>query len=103
MPITSSAKKAHRQTLARTDRKKPYKSRMKSAIKKFIAAVKKDKKEAEKLFPETCSAIDTACKKHIIHQKNADRKKSRLAKMLKEEEAPKKKATTKKEKEAVEA
>jgi small subunit ribosomal protein S20 len=95
MPITASAKKAQRQTIARTERRKPYKTQMKSSIKKFIEVAKKDVSAAEKLLPATCSCIDIASKKHIIHKKNASRKKSRLAKMLKVKETAPKKAVEK--------
>lgn len=99
MPITSSAKKAQRQTIARTKRLKPYKTKLKSSMKKFVITVKKDKAEAEKLLPKTYSAIDTAAKKRIIHKNNAARKKALVAKMLKDDkvEAKPTKKSTKKE------
>jgi len=82
MPITTSAKKAMRQAKARLDRRKPYKSRLKSEIKKFLILAKTDPEKAKKLFTETQSVIDTACKKNIIHKNNAARKKSRLSLLL---------------------
>lgn len=82
MPITSSAKKAMRQAKARTQRRKPYKSRLKSEMKKFVTLAKTDTESAAKLLPTAYSVIDTAAKKHVIHKNNAARKKAGLAKML---------------------
>jgi small subunit ribosomal protein S20 len=87
MPITASAKKAMRQAKARTQRRKPYKSRMKAEMKKFVSTVKTDKEAAAKLLPTAYSVIDTACKKNIIHRNNAARKKARLASLLTREAA----------------
>lgn len=79
MPITSSAKKAMRQAQARLDRRKPYKTRLKTEMKKMLVLVKTDAEGAKKALPELYSVIDTAAKKHVIHKNNAARKKSRLA------------------------
>ncbi len=55
-------------------------SRMKTAIKKYNAAVAAgDVTLAEKLYPETVSVIDSTCSKGVIHKNNAARKKSNLA------------------------
>ena len=55
-------------------------SRMKTAIKKYNAAVAAgDVTLAEKLYPETGSVIDSTCSKGVIHKNNAARKKSNLA------------------------
>ena len=82
MPITSSAKKAMRQADARQQRRKPYKSRLKTEIKKFVTLAKTDTEKASKLLPTAYSVIDTACKKKILHKNTAARKKSNLSKML---------------------
>jgi small subunit ribosomal protein S20 len=82
MPITSSAKKAMRQAKARQERRKPYKSELKSALKKFVLLAKTDTENARKLLPQTQSIVDTAAKKNIIHKNNAARKKSRLARLV---------------------
>ena len=84
MPIIKSAIKRAKQNTVREARLKPFRSYMKTMIKKideFVKAGKKD--EAAKLLPEVYSAIDTACKKNIIHRRNADRKKARVSKLLK--------------------
>ena len=59
------------------------KSAVKTAIKKYNAALAAgDVAEAEKLLPETVSAIDSAASKGILHKNNAANKKSSLAKNL---------------------
>lgn len=68
-----------RQAQARLDRRKPYKSRLKTEMKKMLLLAKSDVEKAKIALPEVYSVIDTAAKKHIIHKNNADRKKSRLA------------------------
>jgi small subunit ribosomal protein S20 len=56
---------------------------MKTMIRKVTTAVKAgDKTEASKLIAGAYKAIDMASKKHIIHPKNAARKKSGIAKMV---------------------
>ena len=41
-----------------------------------------DKETANKLYPETVSAIDSACSKGLLHKNNAANKKAKLAKRL---------------------
>lgn len=82
MPITKSAAKSARQSLERQEHRQPYKTAMKTAIRKVVDAAKAGKKdEAKKLLPAVYKAIDTAAKKHLIHRKNADRKKALMAKL----------------------
>lgn len=72
-----------RQNVKRRARRLPYKTQMKSEIKKFLESVKKgDLTESKKLLNTAYSVIDTACKKNIIHKNNAARKKSRLARVV---------------------
>jgi small subunit ribosomal protein S20 len=83
MPLTKSAIKRSKQTLVRQERLRPFKTRMKTIMRKVsdaVAAGKKD--EAAKMLPEAYKVIDTAAKKNIIHRRNADRKKSGLARMV---------------------
>ena len=103
MPITSSAKKAMRQSQARLERRKPYKTRLKSELKKMLVLTKTDAEAAKKALPELYSVIDTAAKKNIIHKNNAARKKSRMANLVEKAgkgelkvATPAKKASTKK-------
>lgn len=83
MPLTKSAAKAARQSRARQTRLTPFKTRMKTSSKNVMDAVK-DKKEtdAQKGLSEAFKAIDMAAKKGLIHRKTADRRKSRLSRML---------------------
>ena len=62
---------------------KMIKTSVKTAIKKFNAALAAgDAEAAEKLLPETVSVIDSAASKGILHKNNAANKKSALAKNL---------------------
>lgn len=83
MLIIKSAKKRAKQNEVRRQRQLPFKTYMKTMMRKMVDASKaKDKKEAEKLLPEAFKAIDTAAKKNIIHPKNAARKKSNMSKLV---------------------
>ena len=83
MPITSSAIKAARQTIKRRERRQPFSTRMKNAIRSFTDLVKEGKKaEAIKMLPAVYKAVDTAAKKRLIHSNTASRKKSMFAKMV---------------------
>lgn len=83
MPITSSATKAARQSVKRRERRQPFNTRMKTAMRSFVDLVKEKKmEEAKKMLPAAYKAIDTAAKKNIIHRNNAARKKSLLARMV---------------------
>ena len=51
-------------------------SRMKTEVKKLMAAVETgDKGKATELLPLVCSCIDKAAKQNIIHKHNASRRK----------------------------
>lgn len=82
MPITSSAKKAMRQAKARTERNKPFVTRLKTEIKKLELLVKTDMEKAKKQLSTAYSVIDTAAKKHLIHKNTASRKKARMARLI---------------------
>jgi small subunit ribosomal protein S20 len=84
MPITSSAKKAHRAS----KHKQMFNKRRKEAMLDVVKRVKKfvtDKNTAEafKLLAEAYKAIDKAAKTDLIKKNTANRKKSRLAKLIK--------------------
>lgn len=82
MPITLSAIKRARQNAVRQDRLNPYKTKLKTAMRKAQEAMKAGKKEElVAMLPQAYKAIDTAAKKGLIHKKNASRKKSLLARM----------------------
>jgi small subunit ribosomal protein S20 len=84
MPITKSAKKAHRQSLRRrqfnVSRKAQAMDAMK-AFKKMVAAG--DKKGAAALMPKVQKSLDKAVKGKTLNKNTASRKKARLSKMLK--------------------
>ena len=85
MPNIKSAKKRVSVTEKKNSENKMIKSAVKTAIRKFLAAVAAgDAESAEKLFSETASVIDSAAAKGILHKNNAANKKSGLAKKLNE-------------------
>lgn len=56
---------------------------MKTMIRTVIDLVRQKKtEEAAKMLPSAYKAIDFAVKKGIIHRRTADRRKSRIARML---------------------
>jgi small subunit ribosomal protein S20 len=83
MPRTKSASKSARQSVDRKERLQPFKTNMKTMIRKISDAVKAGKKEdAVKLLPAVYKSIDMAAKKEIIHKNTAARKKSFVARMV---------------------
>lgn len=83
MPITKSAKKALRQNKRRRERNLRKFDVLKETVKEFkkLAADNK-KEEALKLLPQLYKVIDKSAKSGIIKKNTANRKKSRLIKML---------------------
>ncbi len=84
MPITSSAKKALRQS----KRKKAFNDRRKrlyrDAVKEFKKAIAaKEFDKAKSLLPEVYKRLDKAAKSHTIAKNKASRTKSRLTGLLK--------------------
>ena len=83
MPNIKSAKKRVLVTEKKNTQNRMIRSAVKTAIKKFNAALAAgDAEAAEKLLPETVSIIDSAASKGILHKNNAANKKSALAKNL---------------------
>lgn len=83
MPITSSAKKALRQSKRRHEQNLAKKEAFKSALKKvqkLVAAKQTD--AAAAALKEAYQKIDKAAKVGVIHKNTAGRLKSRAAKML---------------------
>ena len=83
MPITSSAKKALRQS----KRKKGYNDRRKrlyrNAVKEFKKAITaKEFDKAKALLPKVYKTLDKAAKSHTIAKNKASRTKGRLAVLL---------------------
>ena len=84
MPITQSAKKALRGSLAKKAMNDRNKKNIKEAVKKIEKLVKeKNKAEAKKLLPQAYSVIDKASKRGVIKKNTASRKKARLSKITK--------------------
>lgn len=74
-----SAEKRERQNRVRRMRNRAAKSTMRTAIKKFEAAlVAHDKESAQSALDLSLKLIDTTANKGIIHHNTANRKKSRL-------------------------
>ena len=78
-----SALKEHRQALARRQRNRFKRARLRTAIKQFRAAVADgDLDRARGLLPGTMSLLDRTAKCRALHPSAADRTKSRLTKHL---------------------
>ena len=74
-----SAEKRERQNRVRRMRNRAAKSTMRTAIKKFEAAlVAQDQESAQSALDLSLKLIDTTANKGIIHHNTANRKKSRL-------------------------
>jgi len=83
MPITKAAQKALRQSKKHREKNLQRKKAMKEAVKNIKNLLDKNKKkEALKMLPETYKTIDKAAKTNIIKKNTANRKKSRLTKMI---------------------
>ena len=82
MPLTESAIKRARQNKERQKRLQPFKTNMKTMLKKVADAAKAGSKdEVKALLPMAQKAVDMAAKKGLIHKKNASRKKAAMAKL----------------------
>lgn len=77
MPILKSALKKLRQDKKRTLINKPYRVKMREAVKQM--RLKKTKKALESAF----AALDKAAKRKVIHKNRAARLKSRLSRLVK--------------------
>ncbi|GIM47346.1 30S ribosomal protein S20 [Collibacillus ludicampi] len=79
MPNIKSAIKRVKISRARTLRNAAAKSALRTAIKKFEAALaNNDKENAQVLLRQATRSLDKAVTKGIIHKNKAARKKSRL-------------------------
>ncbi|GAB6169624.1 30S ribosomal protein S20 [Clostridium carnis] len=83
MANIKSAKKRIKVTEAKTAQNRMIKSALKTAIKKFEAAVASNNaEEAKVLFPKAVKSLDMAAQKGVCHKNMVARKKSRLAAKL---------------------
>jgi small subunit ribosomal protein S20 len=79
MPNTKSAERRMRSSARKHAANKSVKSNLKTLEDSYLAALKKDRAEAEKALGLITSALDKAAKRGVIHRGKADRKKSRLS------------------------
>jgi len=83
MPITTSAKKALRQSTRRAGRNKRRKDLLKKTLKEFRGlVVAKKTAEAEKLLPRLAQYADKAAKSGYLKVNTARRIKSRAAHLV---------------------
>ena len=82
MPRTRSAKKAMRQTKARTAVNRAQRSALRSAVKKAKSATGTPE-EQQAAVREAERLLDRASRKNIVHPNTAARTKSRLSKRAK--------------------
>ena len=80
MPNIKSAKKRVKVIAKKTLINQMHKTALKTAVKKFEAAVEaNDKENLNSLFNEAVKKIDQGVKQGILHKNAAARKKSQLA------------------------
>jgi small subunit ribosomal protein S20 len=79
---SKSAEKRVRQEQKRTLQNRSQRSRLKSAIKKVTSAT--EPQEAATAYRETAAMLDRFATRRLIHPNKAARKKSQLARVVKE-------------------
>ena len=80
MPNIKSAKKRVLISEARNARNRAERSALRTAVKKFEAAVEaNDKENVNALYNNAVKKLDQSVKQGILHKNNAARKKSQLA------------------------
>jgi small subunit ribosomal protein S20 len=90
MPNIRSAAKRMRQNVVRRTANRSKRSNLRSAIKKFTAAIEQgDLTVATSLLSETASVLGKAAQQGLIHKNNASRHISRLSKKINELKAQK--------------
>ena len=83
MPGKNSAAKRHRQSEAKRVRNRAVKSRIHTEKRKFLEAIgAKDADTAKTHFSDVVKLIDSAAGKGVYSRNTADRKKSRMHKLL---------------------
>ena len=83
MANTAQAKKRARQAEKHRQHNAAQRSTMRTFIKKTLSAIDAgDKDNAQAVYQQTVSVIDTAAGKGLIHKNKAARHKSRLNKKL---------------------
>jgi small subunit ribosomal protein S20 len=83
MPITKSAKKSLRQNQRRRARNLTKRRKLKNLLKEVNSLVLEKKiTEAKGLLPQVYKTLDKAAKTGLIKKNTADRKKSRITKIV---------------------
>jgi small subunit ribosomal protein S20 len=82
MPNTKSAIKALRQNIKRRKINLKTTGKIKDAVRELKKTAVAKPGEVQAILKKAYSAIDKAAKKRIIHKNTANRKKSRLAKLV---------------------
>lgn len=82
MPNIKSAIKRVKVNEKNYAQNKAAKSAMRTAVKKFEAAVENNDENAKELLVDAVKRLDKAASKGLIHKNAASRKKSRLMKKL---------------------
>ncbi|MDN5345441.1 MAG: small subunit ribosomal protein [Clostridia bacterium] len=82
MPNIKSAIKRVELARIRTQRNRAIKSRVKTAVKKFRAAVEQGGADATASLRQAICAIDKAVTKGVLHPNTAARKKSTLQRLF---------------------
>lgn len=82
MPNTKSAKKAQRSSLRKNEINTARKWKIKNALKDLRKILVTNKDAYLPALSNTFSQLDKAAKSNLIHKNKANRKKSRLAKMV---------------------
>ena len=85
MANTRSAKKRNRQDVKRNERNRSQRSKMRTAIKKVTG--ESDPTKAGEEFKTTAALLDRLATRRLIHPNKAARKKSQLARAVKEKAA----------------
>jgi len=84
MANTKSAEKRAREAIERRDRNVAHRSKVRSAVRKVVTAIKAgNKAEAAAALKSAAPVIDAMARKGIIHRNKAARHKSRLAAQVK--------------------
>jgi small subunit ribosomal protein S20 len=80
---TASAKKRIRSSAKKRDRNRHYRSAARTYIKKTHRLIESGKLEAaDEMAQKAVITLDKAARKGVVHQRNADRRKSRLMQAL---------------------
>lgn len=82
MPNIKSAIKRVNADTKKNLRNRMVKSQVKTAVKRFTAAMSSDQGIAQQELVNAASVMDKAVAKGIVHKNTANRKKARMAKAL---------------------